>query len=314
MPFDREKEEAKLAEIFGHPKPPAVITEKQFDDFQKELAEVAKKPWSALTNHDWFYYGLDLSYSELQQDLFDWLFPGFVVLWRRGLAERQNLPQSEPDFYAPLLKGRVFERMMDEARRSEVFHYMANAFLEEVETITPEENVAENRRNEDLAYFLWVFNAIGQSVPITERLIDGLSGPMTPGKARYWITLAAGLFYPEQQVPWVSPWTKTGGGGGIYLLESWASIFDSGFLRENWSAYASWITIDVVRSRLEEAQEIDMQPYEQEQLHKLLVRSHEHRGFAERKLEWVVQNLTEPDLGGVMKEPDFTDSVEFYDG
>lgn len=298
MAFERSREQATLREIFGDPKPPSVVTERQFDQCDEELRALARKPWDAIGDRDFWYYGLDMTYCDLQQDLFDYLFPAFLLLWREGLSERKERPFSgETDLYAAMWKGKVLQKMMDPARRERVLGYMVEAFLAEVETLQPGEIVAEGR-NEQLGYFMDVFNAFGQTMPIVPSVLERLNRDMTPGKGRFWLTFAAGLFYPVNAVPWISPWTKHGGGGGVYVLSSATQLFDAPFLPENLEACRQWITVDSLRGLLDEAMLVQMEPAEKEMVHLALVRSHEHREYAETKLNWYFRNLASPSLGG----------------
>lgn len=46
----------RMTEIFNHPKPPAHITETQFDRCQEELEAIARTPWHELHACNLVYY------------------------------------------------------------------------------------------------------------------------------------------------------------------------------------------------------------------------------------------------------------------
>ena len=61
--------------IFGYPDPPTEVTESQFDGFDDALRRLATTPYDEIDFSDLWYYHHDLTYMELQPDLFAYLFP-----------------------------------------------------------------------------------------------------------------------------------------------------------------------------------------------------------------------------------------------
>jgi hypothetical protein len=294
-----------MREIFGNPEPLACVTERQFDEADQDLTEMSRLPWHEIGPKYWWYYLMDLAYVPLQQDLFDYLFPCFLCTWREGLDLRRSQPESESDFYYAMHKGSVMSKMIGHERRDAIFDWMTDGFCAALDTIKPTEIVARDISNEDLHFFPWTFNALGQSVPILAPILNRLLRDLTPGKCRYWLTIAAGLAWPENETPWISPWTRVIGGGGVYLTESAASIYDSGYLETNLAAYRERVTLDVVRLVLEDATAILTVGDEPEMIELCLARFKSHRAGMEAKFEWYLDSLAKPDLGGVQDELPF---------
>ncbi len=226
-----------MARIFGDPSPPRKITEKQFDDAQADLVATASKPWHQIDQSDYWHYLLDLCYVELQQDLFDYLFPAFLIKWWEGQLDRRGGPESECDFYRAIDHGEVFTKMMGETRRNEVFHWIVDAYMDGVDAWDGHLSVAYVKDGPDNLHGpLWSFNALGQSVPVLSALIERLSEVSTIGRAQWWLVLGSGILWKENECPAIPSWTPVGGGGGVYLTGSAASIFDHGYLPANLGA------------------------------------------------------------------------------
>src|SRR4051794_19956218 len=70
--------------IFGDPRPPRTVWERQFDYCDADLRRLATTPYDRIDFADLWYYYHDLAYVELQPDLFDYLFPACLVDWQRS--------------------------------------------------------------------------------------------------------------------------------------------------------------------------------------------------------------------------------------
>ncbi len=280
----------EIVQIFGDPTPPAKITEKQFDYWQKGLEDLVAKKWHEIESLS--YYLMDLKYVDpLQADLFDYLFPVCLITWRDGIEQRKNLPHGECDFYSAVDRGNIYHRMLSPKMRKQVFDWMVRVFMWGVSTIRSEECEAIGLRNDNLHYFHWTFNAIGESTPITGDILRELSRVTNPGIARYWLTFASGLCWDEQKVPWISPWTPDLGGGGVYLLESNAEIFEHGFLESNLAAYSEFLTRERIKTLLEQADEQDILQEEHERVRLCLTRMHSMKDAFDARLKWFIAGL-----------------------
>lgn len=242
---------ARLSEIFDHPKRPDKVYQNQFDDAQEALERTAKKEWHEIDQSDYWHYLLDLCYVDLQQDLFDYLFPAFLIRWWEGLVSRRGGPESECDFYRAIDHGNVLSEMMDRARRTEILEWMVDAYIEGVDSWGGKLSVDYDSEGPDNLHGpLWSFNAIGQSIPITRQILDELDDVSTEGRAQWWLILATGLIWNEDQVDHVPPWDEVKGGGGIYITQSAAAIYDHGYIDENLATMRARITFETLVERL----------------------------------------------------------------
>jgi hypothetical protein len=225
----------RIAETFGNPCPPERVTEEQFDGQQQQLAALARKPWSEIAKQDVWYYQMDLAYvTPLQQDLFDYLFPAWLLMWREGHLSRMGGPYGETDFCHAVHHGKVFERMIAPDRRAQVYEWVADAYIEGVDGWGGSLDVNYSATGpDDLHGPLWTFNALGQSMPIHSLFWDRLTTVETAGRAQWWLVFASGIAWKANECPFIPAWTKLGGGGGVYMTESGAGLYDIGYQPEN---------------------------------------------------------------------------------
>lgn len=294
----------RMAAIFKHPKPPAQVTERQFDGCQEELEAVARTPWHELGDGSPWYYLMDLAYVDLQEDLFDYLFPGYLILWWEGQLSREGGPEGETDFYHALDQGGILEKMLDADRRAAVFEWMVDAYLEGVDAWSGQLDVVYRSHGtaDDLHGPLWSLHALGQSVPILPAIWPRLAEVSTAGRAQWWLVLATGLAFKENECPFVPKWTPLGGGGGIYALESAASIYGHGYLAPNQQVVRENLSVRFLGSKVEEAGPHLVHEHEREWASAVLAAIQEEPALLERRIARFVELLGKPDLGGVMKD------------
>lgn len=236
---------ARLKSVFGNPFPPRHVSQKQFDGAQDALIKTAAKGWHEVDRSDYWHYLNDLCYVDLQQDLFDYVFPAFLIRWWEGQLNRLGGPESECDFYRAIDHGQVLAKMMSESRRQQVLAWIVDAYIEGVDAWSNKLSVMYNAHGpDDLHGPLSSFNALGQSVPVTQPILQQLSDISTIGRAQWWLVFATGIVWNENECPAVPEWTPGGGGGGVYIAGSAASIFDHGFLPENLEAIRSFLDYD----------------------------------------------------------------------
>ena len=247
----------RVLALFDHPRPPSRVTEEQFDDCQEDLEKTAAKAWHEIGQEDYWHYVLDLCYVELQLDLFDYLFPAYLIKWWEGLLSGMGGPESECDFYRAIDHGQVLSKMMRADRRELVYEWMTDAYIDSVDHWSGQLSTAYLSEGPSRLHLpLWSFHALGQSVPILDRILPRLSEVSTQGRAQWWLVLGTGLAWPENKCPFIPEWTPDGGGGGVYLLESEASIFDHGYLPSNFEALDQHVTSLAVISHLGDARDL----------------------------------------------------------
>lgn len=290
----------RLKRIFGDPVPPSRVTQEQFDGAQVDLERTAGKPWHEIDQSDYWHYLNDLCYVDLQQDLFDYLFPAFLIRWWEGQLSRQGGPESESDFYRAVDRGELLTKMMSETRRELVLDWITDAYIEGVDAWSNHLSVGYVPEGpDDLHGPLSSFNALGQSIPVIKEILSRLEDVSTIGRAQWWLVFAAGLVWNENECPAIPKWAPGRGGGGVYITMSQASIYDHGFLPENLQAFRSRVSCAKVTRLLEQCTalmpSVPHGAWAQATLEELLSRPQR----IEARLAKLIQYYELPDLGGI---------------
>ncbi len=292
---------AEIADIFGHPKPVEIVTEKQFDYGQDRLQVLARSPWHEMETRRDSFYLMDLAYCGLQQDLFDYAFPGFLIRWWEGLVAQASAAHGETDIYFAIWHGQVFNKMMPLERRTRVMEWMTRAFIDALDAwsgwTTWQYSEGTNH------HFLWTFNSLGRTLPVTPSLWKQMSNVSTPGRAQFWILIGTGLAYPTNEVPWIPPWTPDGGGGGVYIEESDDQIYTAGYLSENVDFLRQELTLESLRQRIEEGLQLVLDDQGRLASEDILLRLRTSPDYMLRKLQWLNRRLGIPDLDAEADEP-----------
>ena len=271
----------RLIEIFRQPGPPAVVTERQFDDDQDGLERLARKQWHQVIPDDYWCYLMDMAYVSLQPQLFEHIFPAFLIAWWEGQLSRLDGPEAETDFYYALDRGQVLETMLHESRREAVLDWMAEAYLDGVNAWT---GPLVLEQTGDPVPPLNSFHALGMAVPVSARILLGLVRGSGRGIAKWWVVLGAGIAWYTAE-------------GDFVLLESSASIYDHGYRAENRAAIAGVLTVKLLLERLAAAREY-LTPAEQTMLAETVEMLQADPTGTEARLRAFLARLAEPQLGG----------------
>lgn len=244
----------RLRAIFGDPVAPQKITQRPLSRYENLLEEIAEKAWHEIRVPEDSHYLTDLCYSDLQQDLFDYLFPAFLNLWREGQISRQGGSGGEVDIYRAIDSGELLNKMMQPDRQDQVVRWMADAYLEGVDAWSHYLSVdVGSNKPFDLHGPLESFHALGQSVPVTEVILAELTNVSTVGRAQWWLVFASGILWTVNQCPYIPAWNSMSGGGGVYILSSETCIYEHGYLPENLEAMKRIVTVDRLIEVLEDS-------------------------------------------------------------
>lgn len=293
----------RLGEIFGWPEKPEELPTQQFDGAVEHLHTLARSDWHQMK--DWWAFLMDLTYLDnivFPREFFDYCFPALLIRWWEGQLSREGGPDHESDLYHALDRGQCLWVMMDETRRQAVLEWMTDAYIQGVDAWSGHLSVNYSSTGPDnLHRALYSFNALGQSVPILGPVWDRLKDVFSAGRAQWWLVYLTGLAFETNQCPTIPKWTPLRGGGGIYLLESDASI-SHGFLDHNLAAIQPDLNpsflnsmIPMVRSNLSSGSEVEWLALVENKIA-------EDRGrFAARVVKYT-EMLSQPDLGGPLAE------------
>jgi hypothetical protein len=122
--------------LFGNPDPPKEVWQKQFDRAEYRLKDYVRIPWQEADHDDgffWAYYH-DLTYQELQPDLFLYAFPMCMARWRWTLMNDRSADNGDSDFHRALVHGRILDRL-EPALREAVLAYFADGIFERLDAL-----------------------------------------------------------------------------------------------------------------------------------------------------------------------------------
>lgn len=295
----------EIREIFGDPKPPATVTQRQFDGADDDLRKLASSTWEEILRaDDWWAFLMDLKYTTLQQDLFDYVFPALLIRWFEGQMSQRGGPETETDFYSALRRGNALSLMLTPDRHHRTLEWMVRAYVQGVDGWDSSEFVAYQPQGPDRLHApLASLSALGQSVPILDPIYQALQSVTTAGRARFWLVFGCGLVWNENECPSIPAWTLDGGGGGVYILANEASIFESGFLPSNLEAAERHLTYEAVGAAIEDAGLFMTEPSVQSWYEQMAKRYRQEPGRIKARLSNLLAWYGQPDLGGVLRLP-----------
>jgi hypothetical protein len=237
----------RMTGVLGLAPKPKSVWQKQFDHNDETLKQLARCTWDSVPECDLWEYFHDLAYMELQPDLFRHVFPACLKFWYDTLFRNEGAERGDADFHRSLMRGNILIKMMTEAERHRLLNYFVDGLLDRIDL----ERGYELKRNRDGANALiGRFNTLGIIAPIIPQIWTSWWQVDTPGKATAAIKYASGLVYFKGENPIYLPWTPDEGGGGPYLTEWDASIFDHAWLDTNLSFLEETLTCDYLLDRL----------------------------------------------------------------
>lgn len=209
---------AILIRTFGDQSPPREISQIQFDGDHAALERLALASEN-VREEDWGAYCLDLQYVSLQDDLFRFVFPKFLLEWRRALlmGEREGIGRLDGAMTRPRYEGGwLLDEMANAEQREVVWDFVATTILDRID-----QEQLLNHRGSQATPYVWVHaaNAAGCWVPRIDHILMAMMEGLTVGRAIAWIEYVACLIYREFENPVFEPWKSDEGGGPPNLGE-----------------------------------------------------------------------------------------------
>jgi hypothetical protein len=236
--------------IFGNSASPRSVWERQFDFFDDELRRLCSTPWREIDFGDLWYYYHDLAFTQLQPEVFAYLFPVCLMAWHDTLMRNVSCALGDAEFHFGVHQGRVFEKMMTLGQRTAVFEFFKDSFLARLD----QERGFVYRASNTPAYgWMCRFNSLGIVMPRIDLLWDSWWAIETPGRAVAAIEYLSGLIYPTGQNPLFPAWNAQDGGGDPPMFGHDSSIADSGWMDENTSFLRDVLTPGFVVEMLRRA-------------------------------------------------------------
>lgn len=205
--LDREE----LRFIFNNPNPPVNLIENEFDGFDEELKKLSLKHWKEITSHDISsYYLLNLIYNfPLQKDLFDYLFPIGVAIWKEELMTNSESNFTD-EIYRVFKRKYIWDEMMDLSQKSSIYSFIVRSILER---ISAEQNF-DYIYNKTPVYVLFhALNDLSDSLPLLEDIWKDWWLIDNKGKAVFSVMYCSCFVYGETDNPIFLSYSKVKGGG-----------------------------------------------------------------------------------------------------
>jgi hypothetical protein len=233
--------------VGGRPRPPRVITQHQFDGNDEALRRLAD-PRIEPSDADLVEYALDLSYVELQPDLFAWVFPRMMERWRRCVLS-DTMHHWIEQFYGAIAIRPAVLGFGGKKRRHVVHHYMADVVIERIDRT---DRLLHDGSSDpyDLFHHLSVLGIVNPEYP---RLWEAWWDLSTIGRCRVAMQWASSLMFFEEDNPVFPPRSSYGGGGAPIPWDHCGSIYDRGWSDANASFVERRLTVEYLRDRLQQA-------------------------------------------------------------
>jgi len=199
----------------------------------------------------WHYLN-DLAYVELQPDLFRHVFPACLKYWYETLMRDESASPGDADFHYALEHSRLVDKTLSGSEKSRLFDFFVDGFLDRVEAQSSlkKEGLIGDVSSIDQHGWIFRFNSLGVVAPVIEPIWQGWWALDHPGKINCAALYASGLIYDEGANPIYGKWTSERGGGGPYLTETDANIFDLGWRQDNLEFLRGALTTESLLSKL----------------------------------------------------------------
>lgn len=204
-----DREELRL--IFNNPNSPVELLEHEFDGFDDKLKKLSLKHWKDITADDLSsYYLLNLIYNtSLQKDLFDYLFPVCVAVWKEELMTNSESNFTD-EIYRVFKRQYIWDEMIDSSQKSAIYSFLVRSILER---ISAEQNF-DYIYNETPVYALFnALNDLNNSLPLLEDIWKDWWLIDNKGKAVFAVMYCSRFVYGEMDNPIFLPYSKISGGG-----------------------------------------------------------------------------------------------------
>jgi hypothetical protein len=245
---------AAVRRALGDPTPlaPDAVWQKPFDYDTGHLHRLAVLPPSASAEPaDLVAYALDFKYEQIQKDLFLHVLPFCLRAWHEDLKSPFGRYETFVDeFYPALLRGGVFDGVLNQREADAVGDYMRDAILARIDA-----QDGLSFRGSKATVYAW-FHALstyGLLRPDIESLWSTWWAAGTVGRALAAAQYASCLIYDETANPVFDAWTRERGGGPPCLWHYRGHVLEERWRDANLEMLAGALTPDGVRGVLDRA-------------------------------------------------------------
>lgn len=233
----------RVRAIFGNPKPPQTVWERQFDYLDEGLRRIARTSYEKFDFGDLWYYFHDLAYVELQPDLFAYLFPVCLMDWHNTLMKNECCSHGDSEFHRGVRGGDVFNKMVTQEQEAEIYAFFRDSFLCRLDL----ERGFGNSNPDSFGYpegWLFRFNSLGLVMPRIDMVWNAWWCCDTRGRALTAVKYCSELMY----VDWENPLFTQYGAPPLWQNDS--EIYHFGWLDENIRFMDQILTVEYLHERL----------------------------------------------------------------
>ena len=239
---------------FGDPKPldTGSVWQKPFDYDAAHLHRLAVLPPDGSADPaDLVAYALDFKYEQIQKDLFLHLLPFCLRAWREDLTSPFGPYETFVDeFYPALLRGSVFDRVLNLSEADAVADFMRDAILEQIDA----QKTLSFKGSKAPAYaWFHALSTYGLLRPDIAKLWSTWWQVETEGRALAAAQYASCLIYDETANPVFDAWTREHGGGPPCLWHYRGHVLEECWREPNLEMLEVMLTPDGIRGLLDRA-------------------------------------------------------------
>jgi hypothetical protein len=243
---------ALVRRAFGDPKPIAIdgIWQKPFDYDTAHLRRLAVlSPDAPAEPEDLIAYALDFKYEQIQKDLFLHVLPFCLRAWHEDLTSPFGRYEAFVDeLYPALLRGGVFDGVLNQREAAAVGDYMREAILAQIDA---QQTLSSKGSKAPVYAWFHALSTYGLLRPDIERLWSDWWSVGTVGRALAAAQYASCLIYDETANPVFDAWTREHGGGPPCLWHYRGHVLEERWRDPNLEMLERTLTPDGVRDVLD---------------------------------------------------------------
>jgi hypothetical protein len=236
----------------GDPRPlaPEAVWQKPFDYDTGHLHRLAVlAPDAAAEPADLVAYALDFKYEQLQKDLFLHALPFCLRAWHDDLTSPFGRYEAFVDeFYPALLRGGVFDGVLNVREAGAVGDYMRDAILDQIDA---QDGLSFKGSKATVYAWFHALSTYGTLRPDIEALWSAWWSASTVGRALAAAQYVSCLIYDETANPVFDAWTRERGGGPPCLWHYRGHVLEERWRDANLEMLARTLTPDGVRGVLD---------------------------------------------------------------
>ena len=243
---------ALVRRAFGDPTPLASdgVWQKPFDYDTAHLHRLAVlSPDASAEPEDLVAYALDFKYEQIQKDLFLHVLPFCLRAWHEDLTSPFGRYEAFVDeFYPALLRGGVFDGVLNQREAAAVGDYMRDAILAQIDA---QQTLSSKGSKAPVYAWFHALSTYGLLRPDIETLWSTWWSVGTVGRALAAAQYASCLIYDETANPVFDAWTREHGGGPPCLWHYRGHVLEERWRDPNLEMLERTLTPDGVRDVLD---------------------------------------------------------------